>query len=112
APNGEPAPQAQVWFQSFGEDADGKYLALPLNAAGEFQVEATAASFSSDFFGRILVYHSGFAPAGGNLNRLASKNIYQLQPPLPLSGRVLDEKNQPVAGARVSLSHIMLDNDP
>ena len=101
-PDGTPAVKAEVWMEGYSSATIPENMPLKLDAAGRFQVDIPSNPDWPDFFGRVVAFLPGYAPGGGALNK--GENIFQLKPALPLQGRVVDNKAQPVAGVKIGLT--------
>lgn len=101
-PDGTPAVKAEVWMEGYSSAKIPENMPLKLDAAGRFQVDIPSNPDWPDFFGRVVAFLPGYAPGGGALNK--GENIFQLKPALPLQGRVVDNKAQPVAGVKIGLT--------
>jgi protocatechuate 3,4-dioxygenase beta subunit len=92
-----------------GDDATAK-AAARTDAEGRFALELESREELSDYYGRAIATAPNFAPGGVAL-RLWGENVIHLDSPTTLRGRVLDDKQRPLAGAKIAVFSFSSSDD-
>ena len=106
-PNGKPVANAIVQASTMSKSRGGSLLSVVCDKNGRFQLSAEMSKATVQLWadaGEWTTPQSTFVGAGGHVKLQMEKNAW-----LSASGRVTDEKRQPLRGAKVR-AHFLLGN--
>lgn len=98
-----PVAGAEVQLESLTTPSTFVSRRTGADGRATFDIDAPKPSIYGDFIGRLAVYRNGFALGTGALNFNKPAQVALVRVGRPISGLVVDAKQKPVAGAKVSL---------